>query len=70
MKTKLILLFLWFPLYCGAQVQDSTLIVKGFCIAAPSPERLEDFLSFMENDLAGNGINTLVRMVNFIKAEN
>ena len=65
MKTKLILVFLWVHILCGAQIQDSTLIVKGFCISAPSAERLGDFLSFMENDLAGNGINTLVLRVDF-----
>jgi len=65
MKIKLLIAFLWVNTLCGAQVLDSTLIVKGFCIAAPSSERLEDFLSFMENDLAGNGINTLVLRVDF-----
>ncbi|KPL11501.1 MAG: glycoside hydrolase, partial [Bacteroides sp. SM23_62] len=65
MKTKLILVFLWVHTLCGAQIPDSILIVKGFCIAAPSPERLGDFLAFMENDLAGNGINTLVLRVDY-----
>ncbi len=65
MKTKLILVFLWVHTLCGAQISDSTLIVKGFCISAPSPERLGNFLAFMENDLAGNGINTLVLRVDF-----
>jgi hypothetical protein len=65
MKTKLILVFLWVHMFCGAQITDSVLIVKGFCIAAPSTERLEDFLSFIENDLAGNGINTLILRVDF-----
>jgi hypothetical protein len=65
MKTKLLLAFVWGHILCGAQMPDSTLIVKGFCIAAPSPDRMEYFLSFMENDLAGNGINTLVLRVDF-----
>jgi len=65
MKTKLLLAFVWVHTLCSAQIQDSTLIIKGFCIAAPSPERLDDFLSFMEDDLAGNGINTLVLRVDF-----
>ncbi len=63
--TKLILVLLWVHIICGAQILDSTLKVRGFCIAAPSIERLEDFLSFMENDLARNGINTLVLRVDF-----
>ena len=65
MKTKLFLALLWVQTLCSAQIKDSVLIVKGFCIAAPSTERLDDFLSFMENDLAGNGINTLVLRVDF-----
>ena len=65
MKTKLILFFLWVYIICGAQTADSILIIKGFCIAAPSPERLEDFLSFMENDLGSNGINTLILRIDF-----
>ena len=65
MKTKLILVFIWVHTLCGAQISDPTLIVKGFCIGAPSPERLGDFLDFMENDLAGNGINTLILRVDF-----
>ena len=65
MKTKLFLVFFWIPIFCVAQTADPTLIIKGFCIAAPSSERLEGFISFMENDLAGNGINALVLRVDF-----
>jgi len=67
MKTIILITLIWVQALCAAQVQvqESTLIIKGFCIAAPSPERLGDFLSFMENDLAGNGINTLVLRVDF-----
>jgi hypothetical protein len=65
MKTKLFLVLLWVQGLCAAQIPDSTLLVKGFCIAAPSPESLEEFISFMENDLAGNGINTLILRVDF-----
>jgi len=65
MKAKILIALIWVQALCGAQVQDSTLIIKGFCIAAPSPERFEDFISFMEDDLAGNGINTLVLRIDF-----
>jgi hypothetical protein len=66
MKTKFVfLLLLWGPLFCSAQFSDSILIIKGFAIAAPSPEGLEEFLTFMEDDLAGNGINTLVLRVDY-----
>jgi hypothetical protein len=65
MKNTLLIALIWVQALCAAQVQDSSLIIKGFCIAAPSPDRLEDFLSFIENDLAGNGINTLVLRIDF-----
>jgi hypothetical protein len=65
MKTRFVFFFLWAHIFCGAQIADSILIVKGFAIAVPSPDRLGEFLAFMENDLAGNGINTLVLRVDF-----
>ena len=66
MKTKFVcFLLLWGSLFCSAQTADSVLIIKGFAIAAPVPERLEDFLRFMEKDLAGNGINTLILRVDY-----
>ena len=39
--------------------------VIGLAIAAPGPDRLEQFLSFMENDLAPGGINTLVLRIDY-----
>lgn len=39
--------------------------VKGFCIAAPSPEKLDDFVGFIDKTLAPNGINTLILRVDF-----
>ena len=47
------------------QPLDSLLQVRGFCIAAPSPDDLDRFTGFMVNDLAKNGINTLVLRVDF-----
>jgi hypothetical protein len=48
-----------------SQVLDSLLEVRGFCIAAPHADGLERFISFMENDLAKNGINTLILRVDY-----
>ncbi len=65
MKTlQLILLFL---ACCAgyAQVADTTFIVRGFCIATPQPDELDRFISFMEHDLAPNGINTLILRVDY-----
>lgn len=52
------LLFLIAQFYL-ANAQD-TLPVRGFCIAAPSPDRVEDFVKFIDEELAPRGVNTLV----------
>ena len=39
--------------------------IRAFCIAAPQPDRLDQFLTFMEEDLAGNGINTLILRIDY-----
>ncbi len=39
--------------------------VIGLCIAAPSPDRLKQFITFMEEELAPNGVNTLVLRVDY-----
>ena len=44
-------------------VGQADLPVRGFCIAAPSPERLDDFITFVDEELAPRSINTLVLRV-------
>ncbi len=44
---------------------QNQLPVNGFCIAAPSHERLNDFVKFIENELAPNKVNTLVLRIDF-----
>ena len=39
--------------------------VVGLCIAAPEPDRVKQFITFMEEELAPGGINTLVLRVDF-----
>ena len=39
--------------------------VIGLCIEAPASQYLDQFLSFMENDLAPGGVNTLVLRVDY-----
>lgn len=39
--------------------------VIGLCLAAPRAERLDQFISFMEEELAPGGINTLVLRVDY-----
>ncbi|KPK82752.1 MAG: glycoside hydrolase [Bacteroides sp. SM23_62_1] len=65
MKTKMILILTIAYSLCAAQKEDTFTDIRGLCIEAPRPEGLQKFLSFMENDLASNGFNTLVLMVDF-----
>jgi hypothetical protein len=65
MKTILTSVFAVVCTLCIAQQQNDPFDVRGFCIGAPSPEGLEQFLTFMEKELAPNGINTLVLRVDF-----
>ena len=39
--------------------------IKGFCISAPSSDDVEEFVDFIKNELAPNGINTLVLRVDY-----
>jgi hypothetical protein len=65
MKTKLTFIFILVYSVCAAQMEDSLMNIRGFCIEAPQSENLQQFISFMENDLAPNGINTLVLRVDY-----
>ncbi len=47
------------------QAIDSLLPVRGFCISAPKPADLDNFLKFIENDLARKSVNTLILRVDF-----
>lgn len=44
---------------------QSNLPVVGFCIAAPSTENVEEFVEFIDTELAPSGINTLILRVDF-----
>lgn len=44
---------------------DSKLPVRGFCIQAPSLERLDAFLKFIEQDLAPRRVNVLILRVDY-----
>jgi hypothetical protein len=44
---------------------DSHFPVRGFCIAAPAPEELDDFIKFIHQELAPRFINTLILRVDF-----
>lgn len=44
---------------------DSLYPVRGFCIAAPQRDRLDDFIKFIDQELAPRQVNTLVLRVDF-----
>ncbi len=44
---------------------DSIFPVRGFCIAAPLPDRLDEFIKFIDTELAPRKVNTLVLRVDF-----
>lgn len=50
---------------CHSQEPDSSFMIRGFCIAAPQPDEMDRFISFMKNDLAPNGINTLILRIDY-----
>jgi len=44
---------------------DSILPVRGFCIAAPSPEDIDEFVKFIDEELAPRSVNVLILRVDF-----
>jgi hypothetical protein len=44
---------------------DATLPIRGFAIGVPSPDRVDDFVDFIETVLAPNNVNTLLLRVDF-----
>lgn len=58
------LLFLLFSIFSSIKAQ-SPFEVVGLCIALPQKENVDQFVSFIEEELASNGINTLVLRVDY-----
>ncbi len=52
-------------LHSQTTAADSLFPVRGFCIAAPQPAELDDFIKFIRNDLAPRQVNTLILRVDF-----
>jgi hypothetical protein len=44
---------------------DNILPVRGFCISAPRPGRLDEFIRFIKEELAPRSVNTLILRVDF-----
>jgi hypothetical protein len=50
----------------GAETESTaTLPIRGFAIGAPSPERVDDFVDFIQLELVPNNVNTLVLRVDY-----
>ncbi len=69
MKRYVYSLFLLIGLFGGSlsarQATDSLYQVRGFIIAAPKPNGVEDFVKFINEELAPRKVNTLVLRVDF-----
>ncbi|WP_128545176.1 family 20 glycosylhydrolase [Larkinella soli] len=49
-----------------AQVHpDSLMPVRGFCIGSPKPDRIDEFVRFVETELAPRKVNTLIVRIDF-----
>jgi len=44
---------------------ENTLPVRGFAIGAPAPDRVDDFIDFIDHVLVPSGVNTLVLRVDY-----
>lgn len=70
-KHNLKLLFFFYVLYANSfQLQaqskiDSLFPIRGFAIAAPAPQLLDSFITFINQELAIRSINTLVLRVDY-----
>src|SRR5690349_5440083 len=42
-----------------------TMPIRGFCIATPGPKALDDFVPFIQNELAPRRVNTLILRVDY-----
>src|SRR4051812_36504209 len=49
----------------AAEKPDNTLPVRGFCIGAPGPDRVEDFIGFIDKELGPRQVNVLILRVDY-----
>jgi hypothetical protein len=62
---SLLAFFTGITLHSQTTKADSLFPVRGFCIAAPQPAELDDFIKFIRKDLATRQVNTLILRVDF-----
>lgn len=61
---KRLILFLFLVIASNLHSQN-TFEVKGFCISAPGHDKMDQFIDFVKNELAPQGVNTLVLRVDY-----
>ncbi len=44
---------------------DTIFPIRGLCIAAPTPQRVDTFVQFINNEMAPRGVNTLILRIDF-----
>jgi hypothetical protein len=72
MKKHLFFIFLLFSFFISSTTStiaqeklDTLLPVRGLCIGAPKPQRVDEFVTFINKELAPRKINTLILMVGY-----
>lgn len=65
MRLRFLVSVLILCMFTGVLKAQDEFDVRGFCISAPTPETLDEFVDFVKNDLAPNGINTLVLRIDY-----
>ena len=65
LKALLCWLLLAAHLHAADVVADKMLPVRGFCIASPSTNRVDEFIKFIEEELAPRAVNVLILRVDY-----
>jgi len=60
-----LLTLLFLPAISDAAALDDLMPVRGFCIAAPRPDNVNNFVAFIDHELASRKINTLILRVDY-----
>lgn len=60
-----LLFFTFFFSLAGMAQETTTTPVRGFCISAPRPDHVNDFIRFIDDELAPRRVNTLVLRVDY-----
>jgi hypothetical protein len=49
----------------GQDKAESTFPTRGFCIGAPAPDRVDEFIKFINTELAPRNVNTLILRIDY-----